>query len=172
MLNKTLVKRRVLLGVFVLMVLIFASCKQNDKDLHIPVYDYSGLEPFLNKDNDTLYVVNFWATWCAPCIKEWPYFEELSKEYSNQKLDILMVSLDFPNQLDKSLYPFVKNRKSDLKVVLLDDPAQNIWIDKINAGWSGAIPATLVYKGKNRVFIEGPVEYSDLVNAINKVNNQ
>lgn len=165
-------KRIVLLGVFALMVLIVTSCKQTDKELSIPTYDYVGLEPFLSKDNDTLYVVNFWATWCAPCVKEWPYFEKLSKEYKNQKLDVLMVSLDFPNQLDKSLYPFVKNRKSDLKVVLLDDPAQNVWIDKINSGWSGAIPATLVYKGKNRIFIEGPVDYSDLVNAINKVNNQ
>ena len=148
------------------------SCNQQPNEVKVDVLDYSLLEPYLNKSTDSIYVVNFWATWCAPCIKEFPYFEQLHKEYKFDKLDILMVSLDFPNQLEKSLYPFIKNRKTDLNVVLLDDPAQNVWIEKVDSTWSGALPATLVYKGDNRVFIEGPVDYNDLVNAINKVSNQ
>ncbi len=156
----------------IILLPLLMSCNQQPNEVKVDVFDYSLLEPYLNKSTDSIYVVNFWATWCAPCIKEFPYFEQLHKEYKSDKLDILMVSLDFPNQLDKSLYPFIKNRKTDLNVVLLDDPAQNVWIEKVDSTWSGALPATLVYKGDNRVFIEGPVDYNDLVNAINKVSNQ
>jgi len=156
----------------IILLPLLMSCNQQPNEVKFDVFDYSLLEPYLNKSTDSIYVVNFWATWCAPCIKEFPYFEQLHKEYKSDKLDILMVSLDFPNQLDKSLYPFIKNRKTDLNVVLLDDPAQNVWIEKVDSTWSGALPSTLVYKGNSRVFIEGPVDYNDLVNAINKVSNQ
>ena len=47
----------------------------------------------LHQEGSKTYVVNFWATWCAPCIKELPYFEALNK---NQNIDVLLVSLDFP----------------------------------------------------------------------------
>lgn len=154
------------------MLPLLLSCNQKSNEVTVDVLDYSLLEPYLNKSTDSIYVVNFWATWCAPCVKEFPYFEQLQKEYQSDKLDILMVSLDFPNQLDKSLYPFIKNRKTDLNVVLLDDPAQNEWIGKVDSTWSGALPATLVYKGNSRIFIEGPVDYNDLISAINKVSNQ
>jgi len=156
----------------IILLPLLMSCNQQPNEVNVDVLDYSLLEPYLSKSTDSIYVVNFWATWCAPCIKEFPYFEQLHKEYKAEKLDVLMVSLDFPNQLDKSLYPFIKNRKTDLNVVLLDDPAQNVWIEKVDSTWSGALPATLVYKGNSRVFIEGPVDYNDLVNAINKVSNQ
>ena len=46
-----------------------------------PVYNFSELEPLLNKVDNKTYVVNFWATWCAPCVKELPYFEQLNAEY-------------------------------------------------------------------------------------------
>lgn len=161
-------------SIFIIIILLptVFSCKPKEKEFKVDVLDYTLLEPYLNKSTDSIYVVNFWATWCAPCVKEFPYFEQLQKEYKSEKLDVLMVSLDFPNQIDKSLYPFIKNRKTDLNVVLLDDPAQNVWIEKVDSTWSGALPATLVYKGNSRVFIEGPVDYNDLVNAINKVSNQ
>lgn len=146
-------------------VLVLVSCKGNRQTYSyetIDVVDFSMLEPKLTKSTDTVYVVNFWATWCAPCVKEFPYFDEAAKLYSGKKVKFLMVSLDFPNQIEKSLKPFVKSRTNHLQVVLLDDPNQNEWINKVSPDWSGALPATLIYKGSYKVFIEGPLELADI----------
>jgi thiol-disulfide isomerase/thioredoxin len=99
-------------------------------------------------------VVNFWATWCAPCVEELPYFEELTREYADKPLRVLLVSLDFRRQLERRLLPFLKNNDIQSRVVVLDDADANAWIDKVDPSWSGAIPATLFYQGERRLFKE------------------
>lgn len=127
----------------------------------IKVLDYSGLAPLLAKENDTTYVVNFWATWCKPCINELPAFEKLRENYSNEKVKVLLVSLDFPDKLETQVIPYVrKHLKSE--VILLDDADANNWIPKISKKWSGAIPATIIYKNKNRIFYEQSFNYAQL----------
>ena len=66
--------------------------KSNNDDVKLEIHDYNGLEPYLNRKDDKIYVVNFWATWCAPCVKEMPHFEELNKNYQN-KIILCKVSL-------------------------------------------------------------------------------
>jgi thiol-disulfide isomerase/thioredoxin len=106
------------------------------------------------KNNDTIYIVNFWATWCVPCVKELPYFEELNIKYANKKVKICLVSLDFPKSVDSRLVPFIAKKNIKNKVVLLADSKTNDWIDKVDPSWSGSIPITLFLKGKNKVFYE------------------
>lgn len=120
----------------------------------VPIYDFDGLQPLLRAQNDTTYVVNFWATWCAPCVEELPYFEALTKEKTDKPLRVLLVSLDFRKQLTSRLLPFLKRFDIQSRVVVLDDPDANSWIDKVDPSWSGAIPATLVFRGDKRVFRE------------------
>ena len=60
--------------------------------------NYPQLQPLLHQKTESVQVVNFWATWCAPCIKELPYFEELNKL---ENVDVLLVSLDFPKHKEK-----------------------------------------------------------------------
>ena len=57
-------------------------------------YNYDGLESYLNHNNDTLYVINFWATWCVPCVKEMPYFEALNQKYKAGKFTKALKSED------------------------------------------------------------------------------
>ncbi|MEM9679383.1 MAG: TlpA disulfide reductase family protein [Bacteroidota bacterium] len=132
------------------------------KDIELEVYDYEGLKPFLNADDGAVHIVNFWATWCAPCIKELPYFEKINSEYSNSNVKVLLVSLDFPKQYDAKLKPFIKKRDLQSKVVAFDDVDQNTWIPGINKDWSGALPATIIYKGDQRKFYEGSLTYEEL----------
>lgn len=131
---------------------------------NIPVHDFKSFEPLLYLNNDTTYVVNFWATWCKPCVAELPYFEKLQEEYKDKKVKVLLVSLDFSTQIEKKLVPFMEKRKLKSEVIVLDDPDANGWIDKVNPKWSGAIPATVIYQGKKRGFFEQSFEnYEDLV---------
>jgi len=132
----------------------------------IPRLDFDGLESYLKKNNDTTYVVNFWATWCAPCVKELPYFEELSTTTTDAPLKVILVSLDFPEQFDTKLIPFLGARKLSATVLFLDDGKANKWIPRVHPDWSGAIPATLIYKGDKRMFFEKSFTKEELFLAL------
>ncbi|MBK9984639.1 MAG: TlpA family protein disulfide reductase [Saprospiraceae bacterium] len=122
--------------------------------LFIPVYNYDELKPLITKDNDTTYVINFWATWCTPCVQELPYFVELNKTFKNQAFRLILVSLDFKKDYIRKLQPFVVERSLESNVVVLEDNHSSYWIDDIDKTWSGSIPATLVFKGNQRAFYE------------------
>lgn len=107
----------------------------------------------IEASDDDVHVVNFWATWCAPCVKELPYFEELNAKYKDKGVKVTLVSLDFLKMLDTRLKPFLEKKKLKSDVVLMGDPKANDWIDRVNADWDGAIPATLIFDKKNRVFL-------------------
>lgn len=127
----------------------------------LEIYDFEGIEKFLTTTDDKVYVVNFWATWCAPCIKELPYFEQLNKNYENE-LDVILISLDFPKNYDSKLKPFIQKHQLQSKVMAFNDPDANTWIPKVDESWSGAIPATLIFNKNKRQFYEQTFTYDQL----------
>ena len=121
----------------------------------VPSLNYEQLKPLLNKEGDNkTYVVNFWATWCAPCVKELPYFERVNKEYKDKNVEVLLVSLDFPKKKESKLITFIAKKNIQSEVVLLDDVNEQFWIADISEKWSGALPATLIYNKDKREFYE------------------
>lgn len=139
-----------------------------DGDLNIPVYNEDALEYYLNKKDGKTHIVNFWATWCAPCVKELPYFEQVNEEFKDDNVEVTLVSLDFEQQLEDKLLPYVKrNLKSDVIVVLPENEQE--MIRKVSKNWqTGAIPATLIYNDVKRYFIEGETTYEELTTHIEK----
>jgi len=122
------------------------------------------------QEGDTTYVINFWATWCSPCVKEIGYFEKLHQEYKNQTLKVILVSLDFPNQLDRRVIPFLEEKGISAEVKIMTDTDYNAWIDRVDPSWSGAIPATLIYQGDRRLFLEKEVTYKELINKVHQIH--
>ena len=148
---------------FVFVILLNLSCKSDKKaPVILEVHDFKGVAPYLELKGSKTYVVNFWATWCAPCVKELPYFEKIKKEFDDKNVEVLLVSLDFPKQVEKKLIPFINKRKLNSKVVLLDDINEDVWIKSIDENWSGAIPATLIYNKNKRKFYEHSFDYETL----------
>lgn len=139
--------------------------------IDLEIYDYDGLEPLINVEDDKLHVVNFWATWCAPCVKELPYFEALNDKYKDHDIEVLLVSLDFPKNYDSKLKPFMKKHNLKSKVVAFDDTNQNRWIPAINEKWTGAIPATIIYKGDQRKFYEQSFTQEELETELKQFIN-
>lgn len=158
-------KRVLLLSLFGLLVMAYSAQAQK-----VDVIKYNGLQTLRNQPHDTLYVVNFWATWCRPCVKELPYFEAASQRYKNQPVKVLLVSMDAVEDLDTRVKPFIKKRNMQANVLLLDEVDGNSWIDKIEPKWSGAIPATMVFNNKRGIyeFREAEMTEQELTSLIEK----
>ena len=133
--------------------------------------DTDDLLEILGRKNDTTYVVNFWATWCSPCVKEIGYFEELYQESHGGKIKVFLISLDFPDRADRQLLPFLSDKSIEAPVLLMTDLDYNSWIDQVDPGWSGAIPATLIYNRSERIFLEQELTREELFSYVNQINN-
>lgn len=135
----------------------------------VEVYDFANFKSFLQKENDSIYVVNFWATWCKPCVKELPELEQLQKDYGNRKVKVILASLDFPDKIASRLIPFMEEMELQSRVLVLDEPDANAWIPQVDPDWSGGLPATLVYQRQQRVFFDEPVTYQQLQTTIDQL---
>lgn len=142
-------------NLWLIIVLCFA---QSIKAQHIPAYK---AEDLLKRTAyaDTIYVINFWATWCGPCVKELPEFNKLYEDNKDRSVKFLMVSLDFKDDYQKKLPPFIQKKKMQQEVVWLNETNANEFIPKIEPQWQGSIPATLILYGKKeyRNFFEGTI---------------
>lgn len=131
-----------------------------------PIVGFDYVEKLLKpKNNDTTYIINFWATWCRPCVKELPYITSLEKKYADKKIKVTLVSLDFKKNYGKML-AFLKKRNITTSTVLLNAPDANAWIDKVDKSWTGSIPATIIFNSTKREFYEKEFHEDELHKTI------
>jgi thiol-disulfide isomerase/thioredoxin len=128
------------------------------------------LQEIIKKQSDQILIINFWATWCAPCIKELPFFEKLN---ADKKAEVILVSMDY--DLDPNIEKvdrFVSRKKLQSKVLILTESNPNSWIEKIDKQWSGALPATLIINTKKgtRQFVQGELGEGELEKLLLKIN--
>ena len=154
--------------VYFVKLLFILCCVPNENELKI--YDFKRVQPFLQQKDEKVHVVNFWATWCAPCVKELPYFEKIQEKYIRD-VEVILISLDFPSQYENKLIPFLEKRQLKSKVIVLDDVDMNSWIPKVDSNWDGAIPVTLIYNSKNHQFYPQSFTYDELAIEVEKFLN-
>lgn len=119
-------------------------------------------------ESKTPLIINFWATWCKPCIEEIPYFQAEVAQHKSDSLQLLLVSLDMKEMYPKGLSSFVKKRKISATVVFLDETNADYFCPKVDAKWSGAIPASLFLNNKTgyRKFVEDQLTEEELKKEI------
>ncbi|EON78422.1 thioredoxin, putative [Lunatimonas lonarensis] len=150
---------------FFLFVDFIADPSENKAD--VKIISFSDFDGMTKKASDKLVIYNFWATWCAPCVKEMPAFEKVNAEDPN--LELVFISLDDGRKPER-VNTFIERRAIKSPVFLLNDVDFNSWIGKVNADWSGAIPATLFVKPDgSRFFHEGELNEDELKNLITKL---
>ena len=101
-------------------------------------------------------IFNFWATFCQPCIKEIPYFQELVKKYDSAGVRLILVSLDLPEAYPKQISFFASKRGFKAPIKFLDETNADIFCPAVDSSWSGALPASLFINHKTgyRKFFE------------------
>ncbi len=129
---------------------------------------WGALDSLMSSSTDTTYIINFWATWCRPCVAELPHFEQVRQDYARHKVRVLLVSMDFAKDIEDRVIPFVDRMKLKSTVWLLNEPDANSWIEQVDTSWSGALPATLIINSARprRMFFEKALDYETLAREL------
>lgn len=136
----------------------------------IPRWKITDVEEHIKK-SETPVIINFWATYCIPCIEEIPYFQDLVKKYDSTGIKLLLVSLDFENFYPDKIRKFANKQKFTAAIVWLDETNADYFCPKIDSAWSGVMPATLFVNNKSgyRSFFEEQIPKEKLEMEIRKM---
>ena len=134
----------------------------------------SDLVKLLNPASDTLYVLNFWATFCVPCVEELPAFRECEAALRDKKVRFVYISVDFKSRYQSAFLPFIEKHLAQNEVYLLDEPDYNSWVNLVEPDWSGEIPMTAYRRGKPVLneYFAGQQDSTMLKNTLNKYLKQ
>ena len=151
------------------LVLVLVCCSRIASSQNVKLASLDQLYARIKAGGDTTYVVNFWATWCVPCIRELPNFEEVQTKYKTGAVKVLLVSVDFQSRLKSSVVPFVRKHHLKSEVLLLSEANQQAYIDRVDPSWSGTIPATLFIHKGNRIFLEKEFTTQQIIDQIQRI---
>jgi thiol-disulfide isomerase/thioredoxin len=131
--------------------------------------DQTGLKNIL-KPNGKLLLVNFWATWCAPCREEFPDLVKIGADYKG-KIDLVTVSLDELSEIDGEVSKFLAQMKSESPAYLLKTPDESAAIELVSRDWQGALPFTILFNEQNEPIYskQGKFKTDVLVAEIEKI---
>ena len=148
----------------ILCIIAILTLLQESKAQKFEFIKVPELEKILSNPEDKLFVVNFWATWCPPCVKEFPYFQKVAKDYDTEKVRFIMISLDFRDDVESKLVPFLEKNNVSVDVAMMTDLDYNSWIDKVDPSWQGEIPSTLIFNNSRNIrhFHPGEIDEKDL----------
>lgn len=168
MIQKTIYKT-----VFLLSIALFTSAVVSAQTtLKREVIKFEAFEKLIDKQDDKLYVVNFWATWCGPCVKELPDFMAVNEAMSTRDdFQMILISLDDKDNWETEVKPFAVKHKLNVDIYLLDElKRMNYWIPRVDKTWKGSIPATAFYKnGKKLKFVEKQLHKEELETIVKQL---
>ena len=133
---------------YTIVILLFCLLSLMSQSQTIPKWKIQDVVNYYTKNNDTTYVVNFWSTYCQPCIEEMPYLQSISKKYATNRVKLVFVSLDAKSFYPKKLQAFLKKKKITTSVIWLNETNADIFCPAVDEKWSGAIPATIIVHNK------------------------
>lgn len=159
-----------ILGIFSLMNCQKEALSETETGLNLMEISERELSQKIDfQDNDTIYITNFFATWCQPCMHEIPYFKEKMEETKGEKIKFTFVNIDNPKIWDTKIVEFAQQSGLGKNIVLFNHrQASTEFYSQNFSAWDGsAIPFTIISKGKEKHEIMGMMRKEDLHQRIN-----
>ncbi|MCS6790259.1 MAG: TlpA family protein disulfide reductase [Bacteroidia bacterium] len=112
----------------------------------LPAVRWEGWQQQLSQSPDTYHVINFWATWCRPCVKELPFLEQAYQQLREKvPVRFWLISVDSPPQGSRQAARLLAQRGITLPALWLAEHDPNVWIPQVSSTWDGALPYTHIY---------------------------
>lgn len=154
-------------SIFVILCLSYGYTGLSQSARSISILDMDKLKSMVepSANDKEIHIINFWATWCVPCMEELPYFEKIKKTYPELKINL--VNLDFEKDVQSKVMKILDHRYEGCEIYRVQGLSADDWMPAVNQEWSGSIPATLIIKGGKKEFKEGKFkDFEELKNLL------
>ena len=133
--------------------------------------DQAGLKNLVKKRNGKILFLNIWATWCAPCVEEFPDLIKLARSYPGSQVEVVGISADYPDEVESKILPFIRKQNVPFRIYVAKFDHQEDFINNVDSSWSGALPASLVFdaQGKQRYFAVGVGTFEKFKRVVDSV---
>ena len=128
------------------------------------------LKEKISSRNGKILFVNFWATWCVPCVEEFPALVQLAENYKQTDIEFLSLSVDLVKEINSSVIPFIKKQKVNFPVYVIPEKESEKVINLVQPDWNGAIPATAIFNRQGNLveFLTGLETYESFKQKIDE----
>lgn len=135
---------------------------RNNVQENISVINADKFSEMISNRNEKILFVNVWATWCIPCIEEFPELIKLKEKYSKKDVDIITLNINLLSERDSKVMPFLKKNKNTIPVFMAEKDNIDDIINLLDKNWSGAVPVSFVFNKKGLIFssVLGKQEYA------------
>jgi thiol-disulfide isomerase/thioredoxin len=157
--------------VFLLSLIILSAVQVLQAQKVKPLNSTDDIKSVFDGTKGKVMLLNFWATWCKPCVKEFPDLLKLQKNYKDLGFELVFISLDAPEELDSKLKPFLSKLGIDFTTYYSTFAKPEDLIDFVDKNWQGAIPSTYIYdkEGKLSKSFLGVKSYGEFEKEIKKL---
>jgi len=119
--------------------------KMNAEEVLVSKIDIVGIEELVKNSSEKLRLINFWATWCAPCVAEFPELIEINRNFRKRKFEMVTISLDSPAK-EAAVLKFLKKTYASTKNYHFNADDKYNLIEAVDKEWPGSLPYTIIVK--------------------------
>jgi len=157
---------------FLIIIFLISTLNLFSQDI-IPVKSIDDLQTISNETKGKVVLYNIWATWCKPCVNEFPDLVKLYNNYKSKGFELVFISVDESETIKERVIPFLEKNKVDFKTYYNDFKNLDDFINYYDKKWEGAIPSTFIYD-KNGILVNkfiGNKDYEFFEGEIQKYLN-
>ena len=124
--------------------------KLEEEPVAVELVDAPGLTALRKNDSGKVRLINFWATWCGPCITEFPDLVTINRMYRRRAFELLTVSANYPDE-KKEVLAFLKKNQASSRNLLFGETEKYKLMEAFDPQWNGALPYTILLGPDGRV---------------------